>query len=413
MDGNKVVVTGLGVVCPVGSNVEKAWRAIVAGESGIRRITAFDVSDFPVKISGSVIDFNIEDYIPAKEARKMDIFIHYGIGAAAQAISDAALKIDESNAGRTGIAIGSGMGGLKLIELTAEKVRDNGVKKISPFFIPSCIINMVAGNLSTMYGIKGPNIAMVSACSTAAHNIGFAARMIARGEVDAMIAGGAEMATTPLGVGGFAAARALSDSHNDEPEKASRPWDADRDGFVMGEGAGVVVLESHAHAQSRNARIYCELAGFGMSGDAYHMTQPSPGGEGAARCMESALQDARLSPEDVDYINAHGTSTPSGDKAENDAIKKVFGRHAKKLAISSSKSMIGHLLGAAGGVESVFSVLTLRDQVIHPTINLETPDPACDLDYVANENRRSDARVVLSNSFGFGGTNATLIFRSL
>ncbi len=413
MNGNKVVVTGLGVVCPVGSSVEKAWKALVAGKSGIRRITTFDVSDFPVKISGSVVDFRAEDYIPAKDVKKMDVFIHYGIGAATQAIDDAGLKITASNAERVGTAIGSGIGGLQLIELTAEKVRKNGVRKISPFFIPGSIINMVSGNLSILYGIKGPNIAMISACSTATHNIGFAARMIAHGEVDVMIAGGTEMATTPLGVGGFAAARALSDSHNDEPEKASRPWDADRDGFVIGDGAGIVVLESDTHARNRNARIYCELAGFGMSGDAYHMTQPAPEGEGAARCMENALRDAQLSPEEVNHINAHGTSTPSGDKAESDAIKRVFGRHAKKLAISSSKSMIGHLLGAAGGVESVFSVLTLRDQIIHPTINLETPDPGCDLDYVANESRQGRVRVVLSNSFGFGGTNATLIFRSL
>ena len=343
----------------------------------------------------------------------MDVFIHYGIGAAIQAINDAGLEVREDNAEKIGIAIGSGIGGLKYIEATGEKYSSGGMRKISPFFIPASIINMVPGNLSIMYGIKGPGISLVSACSTATHNIGFAARMIAHGEVDVMIAGGTEMATTPLGLGGFAAARALSDSHNEEPEKASRPWDVDRDGFVLGDGAGVIVLESYTHAKNRNARIYCELSGFGMSADAYHMTQPSPGGEGAARCMGNALTDSGLSPEDVDYINAHGTSTPSGDKAESDAIKKVFGRHARELAISSSKSMIGHLLGAAGGVEAVFSVMTLHDQIVHPTINLETPDPECDLDYVANEARQNRVGVVLTNSFGFGGTNATLVFRSL
>ena len=409
----KIVVTGLGVISPVGSTVKKAWQAMVAGQSGIRKITSFDASAFPVQISGSVIDFDTDDYIPPKEQKKMDPFIRYGIGAAVQALHDSGLEITDANAERVGVAIGSGIGGLSVIEANHEKYLASGARKISPFFVPASIINMISGNLSIMHGIKGPNIAMVSACSTGTHNIGYAARMIAYGDADAMIAGGAEMATSPLGVGGFAAARALSDSHNNDPEKASRPWDIGRDGFVLGDGAGVLVLEDREHAVARGADIYCELAGFGMSSDAHHMTQPGPGGEGAARCMRNALADAGASPSEVDYINAHGTSTPAGDKAETDAIKKVFGSHADKLAISSSKSMIGHLLGAAGGIEAVFSVMTLREQTIHPTINLDTPDPECDLDYVPGEARRSKLKLVLSNSFGFGGTNATLAFRAL
>ena len=408
----KVVVTGLGSVCPIGSTVEKAWRAAVAGRSGIRRITTFDASGFPVRISGSVTDFDADDYIPPKEQKKMDVFIRYGIGAAVQALHDAGLEITEANAERVGVAIGSGIGGLSLIEANHEKYLAGGARKISPFFVPGTIINMISGNLSIMHGIKGPNISMVSACSTGTHNIGYAARMIACRDADVMIAGGAEMATSPLGVGGFAAARALCASHNDSPEEASRPWDLDRDGFVLGDGAGVLVLEDYEHARARDARIYCELAGFGMSSDAHHMTQPGPGGEGAARCMSNALADAGATPSEVDYINAHGTSTPSGDKAETDAIKRVFGDDAGKVAISSTKSMIGHLLGAAGGVEAVFSVMTLHEQTIHPTINLDTPDPECDLDYVPGEARRGEIGLVLSNSFGFGGTNATLAFRA-
>ncbi len=409
----EVVVTGLGVVCPVGSTVETAWKAVVAGQSGIRRITAFDVSDFPVQIAGTVVDFDPDEYLPRKELKKMDVFIHYGIGAAMQAMSDAGLEITDANAERVGVSIGSGIGGLPCIEANHRKYLEGGPRKISPFFVPASIINMISGNLSIMCGIRGPNISMVSACSTGTHNLGYAARMIAYGDADVMIAGGAEMASSPLGLGGFAAARALSDSHNDDPEKASRPWDLHRDGFVLGDGAGVLVLESYEHARARGADIYCELAGFGTSSDAHHITQPGPGGEGAARCMQSALDDAGMSAEEVGYVNAHGTSTPLGDKAETDAIKTVFGDAARQVAISSSKSMIGHLLGAAGGVEAVFSVMSLHEQTLHPTVNLDTPDPECDLDYVPGEARQSPIKAVLSNSFGFGGTNATLAFRSL
>ena len=408
-----VVVTGLGVVCPIGSTVETAWKAVVAGQSGIRKITAFDVSDFPVQIAGTIPDFDPGEYLPLKELKKMDVFIHYGIGAAMQAINDAGLEITDANAERVGVSIGSGIGGLPCIEANHRKYLSGGPRKISPFFVPASIINMISGNLSIICGIKGPNLSMVSACSTGTHNIGYAARMIAYGDADVMIAGGAEMASSPLGVGGFAAARALSDSHNDDPEKASRPWDLDRDGFVLGDGAGVLVLESYEYARARGAEIYCELSGFGTSSDAHHITQPGPGGEGAARCMQNALDDAGMSAEEVGYINAHGTSTPLGDKAETDAIKTVFGDAAKKVAVSSSKSMIGHLLGAAGGVEAVFSIMSLHEQTLHPTINLDTPDPECDLDYVPGEARQNAVKAALSNSFGFGGTNATLVFRSL
>jgi 3-oxoacyl-[acyl-carrier-protein] synthase II len=409
----RVVITGLGVVSPVGSTVEKAWGNILAGRSGISKIDRFDAGAFSVRISGSVRDFNADEYITPKEQKKMDPFIHYGIGAGVQAINDAGLEITETNAHRVGVAIGSGIGGLPGIERSYEGFLKGGPRKISPFFVPSNIINMVSGNLSIMYGMKGPNISIVSACTTGTHNIGDAARMIAYGDADVMIAGGAEMATCPLGIGGFAAARALSASHNDAPETASRPWDRDRDGFVLGDGAGTLVLEEYEHAKARGARIYCELAGYGMSSDAYHMTQPAPGGEGAVNCMLNALRDAQLNIDQVDYINAHGTSTPAGDKAESNAVKAAFGDHAYKLAISSTKSMIGHLLGAAGGVEAVFSVLAIRDQVLPPTINYETADLECDLDYVPNKARECDVKRVLSNSFGFGGTNATLVFSKL
>jgi len=409
----RIVVTGLGIVCPVGSTVDKAWANILAGRSGVTRIDRFDPSAFPVQIAATVRDFNADDYIPPKEQKKMDEFIHFGIGASVQAIRDAGLEVTEENAERIGVAIGSGIGGLPFIERNYEAYLKSGPRRISPFFVPASIINMVAGNLSIMYGLKGPNISIVSACSTGTHNIGDAARLIAYGDVDVMIAGGAEMATCPLGIGGFAAARALSASHNDDPERASRPWDRDRDGFVLGDGAGVLVLEEYEHARRRGAHIYCELAGYGMSSDAHHMTQPAPGGEGAARCMLNALRDAGINPEEVDYINAHGTSTPAGDLAETEAVKAAFGDHAYRLAMSSTKSMIGHLLGAAGGVEAVFSVLAIRDQVLPPTINYEHPDPACDLDYVPNEAREAKVGVVLSNSFGFGGTNGTLAFRKL
>ncbi len=413
MSKRRIVITGLGIVSPVGSTIERAWANILAGQSGISKIDVFDVSAFSVQISGIVRDFNPDEYIKPKEQKKMDPFIHYGIGAGVQAIQDAGLEVTEANAERIGIAIGSGIGGLPGIEKSYEGFLKGGPRKISPFFVPSNIINMVSGNLSIMYGIKGPNISIVSACTTGAHNIGDAARMIVYGDADVMIAGGAEMATCPLGIGGFAAARALCASHNDDPEKASRPWDKDRDGFVLGDGAGVMVLEEYEHAKARGARIYCELVGYGMSSDAHHMTQPAPGGDGAVRCMKNALKDAQLNLEQVGYINAHGTSTPAGDKAESDAIKTAFGDHADQLAVSSTKSMTGHLLGAAGGVEALFTVLAIKDQVMPPTINYETPDPQCDLDYVPNTARKVKLDVGISNSFGFGGTNATLVFRKM
>lgn len=408
----RVVITGLGIISPVGNTVETAWTNILAGKSGIGPLTAFDVSDLPVRFGGPVRDFEVEKYISRKEAKKMDLFIHYGIAAAIQAMEDAGLEVTEENAERIGIAIGSGIGGLPGIEEGHGAYLKGGARKITPFFVPRSIINMVAGNLSIQYRIKGPNIAIVTACTTGTHNIGEAARIIAYGDADVMIAGGAEMASTPTGIGGFAAARALS-IRNDEPEKASRPWDRDRDGFVLSDGAGVIVLEEYEYAKRRGARIYAELIGFGMSGDAYHMTLPGPSGDGARRCMQNALRDARINPEDVDYVNAHGTSTPAGDRAESDAVKVAFGGHAYRLAMSSTKSMTGHLLGAAGGVEAIFSILAMRDQVAPPTINLDNPDPECDLDYVPHTARERKIDTVLSNSFGFGGTNGTVIFRKL
>jgi len=408
----RVVVTGLGIVSPVGNTVKVAWDNILAGKSGIGPITGFDVSDFAVRFGGEVRDFEVSDFIPKKDARRMSEFIHYGIAAASHAIEDSGIEITDANAARAGVAIGSGIGGLHSIETAYQSFLDGGPRKISPFFVPGSIINMIAGNLSIMYGMKGPNIAIVTACTTATHNIGVAARTIAYGDADIMIAGGAEMATCPTGIGGFSAARALS-TRNDNPEAASRPWDKDRDGFVLSDGAGVLVLEEYEQARARGADIYAEVAGFGMSGDAYHMTQPSQGGEGPAQCMDSALADAGLNHEDVDYINAHGTSTPAGDVAETLAIKRSFGDKASKLAVSSTKSMTGHLLGAAGGVEALFTLLTLRDQVAPPTINLDNPDPECDLDYVPNTAREMKVDVAMSNSFGFGGTNGTLIFRRM
>ena len=410
MSKRRVVVTGLGIVSPVGNNVSDAWGNILAGKSGAAPITSFDVSDFSVRFAATVKDFDTSPYLSPKDTKKMDTFIHYGIAAACQAIEDAGLEVTEANAERIGVAIGSGIGGLPGIEKTHESFMKSGPRRISPFFVPSCIINMISGNLSIKYGFKGPNIAIVTACTTGTHNIGDAGRIIAYGDADVMVAGGAEMATCPTGLGGFAAARALS-TRNDDPEAASRPWDADRDGFVLGDGAGVVVLEEYEHAKARGARIYAELAGYGMSGDAYHMTLPPDGGEGAMRCMQIALRDAKLDATAVDYINAHGTSTPAGDKAETDAVKNTFGDHARKVAVSSTKSMTGHLLGAAGGVEAVFSVLAIADQVAPPTINLDTPDPECDLDYVPHTAREMKIDVALSNSFGFGGTNGTLLFR--
>ncbi len=412
MSKRRVVVTGLGIVSPVGSTIQKAWENILAGRSGITAIEHFDASESPVRISAAVKDFDAKEYIPPKDQKKMDIFVQYGIGASKQAIHDAGLDEFDFDPERVGVSIGSGIGGLPGIEKGHLAMLKGGARKVSPFFIPASIINMVSGNVSIMYGFRGPNTAVVTACTTGTHNIGAAARMIAYGDADVMIAGGAEMASTPLCVAGFAAARALS-TRNDDPATASRPWDRDRDGFVLGDGAGVLVLEEYEHARARGANIYCELAGFGLNADAYHMTQPSGGGEGAARCMQRALQDAGLDAHQVDYINAHGTSTPAGDKAETEAVKLAFGEHAYQLAMSSTKSMTGHLLGAAGGVEAVFCVLALRDQVIPPTINLEVPDPDCDLDYVPNGARESRLENVISNSFGFGGTNGTLVFRKL
>ncbi|OQX07011.1 MAG: beta-ketoacyl-[acyl-carrier-protein] synthase II [Thiothrix lacustris] len=414
MSKRRVVVTGLGIVSPVGSKLEKAWDNIKAGRSGIARINPdlFDSSGFSVQIAGNVKDFNADEYIKPKDQKKMDTFIHYGIGAGIEAIRDSGLEVTEENAERIGVLMGSGIGGLDTIERNYTAFLNGGSRKISPFFVPASIINMVAGNLSIMYGLKGPNMSIVSACATATHSIGDAARMIVYGDADVMVAGGAEMGSTPLGIGGFAAARALS-TRNDDPEAASRPWDADRDGFVLGDGAGVLVLEEYEFAKKRGARIYCELVGYGMSSDAYHMTTPSEGGEGAARCMVNAMKDAGLNASDVDYVNAHGTSTPAGDKAETMAVKRALGDHAYKVAVSSTKSMTGHLLGAAGGIEAVFSVLAIRDQVLPPTINFNTPDPACDLDYVPNIARETNVNIAMSNSFGFGGTNGTLIFKKI
>ncbi len=410
MSKRRVVVTGLGIVSPVGNNVTESWNNIQAGVSGIKPITHSDVSAFSTRFGGSIRDFEITDYMSAKDARKMDMFIHYGMAAGIQAVEDAGIEATEENAHRIGVCIGSGIGGLTGIEKGHDAYLAGGPRKISPFFVPSNIINMISGNLSIKFGFKGPNYAIVTACSTGTHCIGDAFRMIQYGDADVMIAGGAEMATSMTGLGGFAAAKALS-SRNDSPETASRPWDLERDGFVLSDGAGVLVLEEYEQAKKRGATIYAEVVGYGMSGDAHHMTAPSPGGEGAARCMQAALDSAKLNPEQIDYINAHGTSTPAGDKAETSAAKLVYGDHAYKLAMSSTKSMVGHLLGAAGGVEAVFSALSLRDQIAPPTINLENPDPECDLDYVPNEARQMEMTYAMSNSFGFGGTNGTLIFK--
>jgi len=408
----RVVVTGLGIVSPVGNTVEEAWKNIVEGRSGIGPITRFDASTFPVRIAGEVKGFDVTQYLPKKEARRMDLFIHYGMAAGIQAVRDAGLEITEANAERVGVNIGSGIGGLPMIEATHHDFLNGGARKISPFFIPSSIINMISGNLSILLGAKGPNLSVVTACATATHSIGESARLIQYGDADVMIAGGAESTVTPLAIGGFASAKALS-TRNDEPEKASRPWDKERDGFVLGEGAGVVVLEEYEHAKRRGARIYAELVGYGMSADAYHMTAPCEDGDGAMRCMRNALKDARLDPDEIDYINAHGTSTPLGDVAETLAVKRAFGDHAKRLVISSTKSMTGHLLGAAGGVEAIFTILALFHQVAPPTINLDEPGEGCDLDYCPHTARATTIRAALSNSFGFGGTNATLVFKQV
>jgi len=414
VSNRRVVVTGLGIVSPVGSKIDKAWKNIIEGNSGINVISddLFDTSKFSVKIAGNVDDFQIDDYIKRKDQRKMDPFIHYGIGAGTDALVDSGLEVTEENAERIGTIVGSGIGGLGTIEKNYEIFMKSGPRRISPFFVPSSIVNMVAGNLSIMHGLKGHNMSPVSACATATHSIGDAMRMIQYGDADYMLAGGAEMGSTPLGIGGFAAARALS-TRNDDPQAASRPWDAGRDGFVLGDGAGIVVLEEYEAAKARGAEIYCELVGFGMSSDAFHMTSPSKDGEGAARCMKHALNDAGLNPEDIDYINAHGTSTPAGDVAETLALKRAMGNYASNVAISSTKSMTGHLLGAAGGIEAIFSILAIRDQVLPPTINLTNPDSECDLDYVPNVARETKVDIAMSNSFGFGGTNGTLIFKKI
>lgn len=408
MSKRRVVVTGLGIVSPVGNSVKQSWDNILNGVSGINYLTNMNTDGQSVTFGGSIKDFNITEYISPKDAKKMDIFIHYGMAAGIQAIEDSGIEVTEKNAERIGVAIGAGIGGLNTIEKTSNLFRDKGAKRISPFFVPSSIINMVSGNLSIKYGLKGPNFAIVTACTTGTHNIGDASRLIEYGDADVMIAGGTEMSTTNIGLGGFAAARALS-TRNDSPTTASRPWDVDRDGFVLGDGAGVVVLEEYEHAKKRGAKIYAEVTGYGMSADAYHMTLPSQGGEGAARCMTNALKNASLNPNQVSYINAHGTSTPAGDIAETDAVKLALGEYAYNIVISSTKSMTGHLLGAAGGIEAIFTALAVKEQVAPPTINIFNQDPACDLDYAANEAREMPINHAISNSFGFGGTNGSIV----
>jgi 3-oxoacyl-[acyl-carrier-protein] synthase II len=409
LSNRRVVVTGIGMVSPLGNNVEQSWSAIKSGQSGIAPITAFDVSAYSTRFGGSIKDFDIADYMSAKDGRKMDPFIQYGMVAGIEAITDSGLEVTDENRGRIGAAIGSGIGGIGSIERTREILENRGPRKISPFFVPSSITNMIGGNLSIKYGFQGPNIAVVTACTTGTHNIGIAGRMIQMGDADAMVVGGAEMATTPVGLGGFAAARALS-SRNDDPQAASRPWDKDRDGFVLSDGAGVLVLEEYEMAKARGAKIYAELSGFGMSGDAYHMTSPPEDGRGAADSMRNALRDAAFNPDQVDYINAHGTSTNAGDIAETLAVKSVFGQACQDLAVSSTKSMMGHLLGAAGAVEAIFSVLAIQDSLAPPTINLDNPDEHCDLNYVPHTAQQKTIKVAMSNSFGFGGTNGTVIF---
>ena len=412
MSKRRVVVTGLGMITPLGNNVSQTWESILKGRSGITSIDHFDTTGFTVRIGGSIKGLTLDDYIPRKDQKKMDPFIHYGIAAGIQAINDSGLDLDKEDANRIGVAIGSGIGGLPGIEKGTEMIRSGGPRRISPFYVPSNIINMISGHLSIMYGFKGPNFSIVTACTTGTHNIGDAARIIEYGDADVMIAGGAEMATSRTGLAGFAAARALS-TRNDEPELASRPWDKDRDGFVLSDGAGVMVLEEYEFAKKRRAKIYAELIGYGMSADAFHMTAPSENGQGAASCMQNALRNGKIPPNDIQYINAHGTSTLAGDIAETIAVKTVFEGNAKKIAISSTKSMVGHLLGAAGGVEAIFSVLAIRDQIAPPTINLDNQDPECDLDYVPNVAREMKIETTLSNSFGFGGTNGSLIFKQV
>ncbi|OCG71697.1 beta-ketoacyl-[acyl-carrier-protein] synthase II [Gilliamella sp. Occ3-1] len=414
MSKRRVVVTGMGMISPVGNTVESTWQALLAGQSGVGLIEHFDTAPFATRFAAVVKNFNGEDYnISRKDARKMDYFIQYGVAAGMQAMQDAGIEITNENAERIGCAIGSGIGGLGLIEENHSALVNGGPRKISPFFVPSTIVNMIAGHLSIIYGLKGPSITIATACSSGVHNIGHAARMIAYGDADAMLAGGGEKASTPLGIGGFGAARALS-TNNDNPKAASRPWDKDRDGFVLGDGAGIMFLEEYEHAKKRGAKIYAELVGFGMSGDAYHMTSPPAGGSGAALAMKCALRDAGITPEQVGYINAHGTSTPAGDKAETQAVKSIFKENASKVMVSSTKSMIGHLLGAAGAVESIFTVLALRDQAVPPTINLDNPDEDCDLDYVPHTARQvKNLEYALCNSFGFGGTNGSVLFKKI
>ena len=410
MNHRRVVVTGLGIVSPIGYGVEENWENITAGKSGIGPITLFDTSGFSVTIAGEVDSFDPTDFLPEKDARRMDRFIQFSMVAGNEAIRNSGLEVSEENADLIGVYIGAGIGGVTTIEATTTKFNETGARRISPFYIPMSIVNMAAGNISINHGLRGPNLAVTTACSTGTHAIGDAARLIQFGDADAMIAGGTEAAITPTSVGGFASARALS-RRNSDPEAASRPWDLGRDGFVMGEGAGVLVLEELEFAKRRGARIYAELTGFGMSGDAYHMTSPAPGGNGAKRCMMSALRNGHVNPDEIDYINAHGTSTPQGDIAETLAVKEVFGSHSYDLALSSSKSMVGHLLGAAGGVEAVYTVLSIYNQVAPPTINLDDPDPECDLDYISDGTREIKIRNAISNSFGFGGTNGTVAFR--
>jgi 3-oxoacyl-[acyl-carrier-protein] synthase II len=411
LNGRRVVITGLGMVSPLGNDVTTTWNALKEAQSGINILEQFDTSAFSTRFGGSIKNFDSEPYMPAKDAKRMDVFILYGVAAGAQAMQDAGLDGDNRfDPARFGAAIGSGIGGITAIEINSELIRVSGPRKVSPFFVPGSIINMLGGTLSIRYNLQGPNIAVTTACTTGTHNIGLAAQMIATGQADLMLAGGAEMATSPVGLGGFCAARALS-TRNDNPQAASRPFDKDRDGFVLSDGAGIMVLEEYEHARKRGARIYAELSGFGMSADAFHMTSPSENGRGAATCMRNALLSAGMNPEDIQYINAHGTSTLAGDIAETQAIKSVFGQYAGSLSVSSTKSMLGHLLGAAGAVEAIVCVMSLHDQVITPTINLDNPDPQCDLDYVPGTSRNVRLNTVLSNSFGFGGTNGSLIFK--
>ena len=409
MIGRRVVVTGMGMVSPVGHTVEESWDNILAGKSGAALIETFDVSAYNTRFSASVRDFDISAYLAPKESRKMDVFVQYGMAAGMQAMVDSGLEITEENAPRVGCSIGSGIGGIGQIEKNAEIVKTSGPRKISPFFVPGSIINMISGNLSVKYNLQGPNLAIVTACTSGTHNIGLGARLIALGDADAMLVGGAEMATTPVGLGGFSAARALS-TRNDDPAAASRPWDKDRDGFVLGDGAGVLLIEEYETAKARGAKIYAEITGFGMSGDAYHMTLPPEDGRGAAASMNNAVRDAGIALDKINYINAHGTSTNAGDVAESRAVESVLGSAAAQVAVSSTKSMIGHLLGAAGAVEAIFSILALRDQVAPPTINLDNPDEGCDLNYVPNDAQERAIHSVLTNSFGFGGTNGSLLF---